>query len=169
MESMATTIQRHNSRVLKHTCTSENDAKICNCRNTCPMNGNGDCRKENVIYKASITSEQTTKFYYGLSEPEFKTRYHNHTASFRNKHKEKETLLSKYIWQLKEAEKPYDISWSIVARASPYRCGTRHCDWCLTEKLVIAQADPETMLNKKSELISKCRHSNKYKLKYIKS
>ena len=124
MENMATIIQRHNSKVLKH--TSENDAKICNCRNTCPMNGNGDCRKENVIYKASITSEQATKFYYGLSEPEFKTRYHNHTASFRNKHKEKETLLSKHIWQLKEAEKPYDISWSIVARATPYKFCTRH-------------------------------------------
>ena len=167
MENMATIIQRHNSKVLKP--TSENDTKSCNCRNACPMNGNGDCRKENVIYKASITSDQTTKYYYGLSEPEFKTRYNNHTASFRHKHKEKETLLSRYIWQLKEDEKPYDISWSIVARAAPYRCGTRHCDLCLTEKLVISQADPETMLNKKSELISKCRHSNKYRLKSIKS
>ena len=87
MESMATIIQRHNSKVIKP--TSENETKSCNCRKTCPMNGSGDCRKENVIYKASITSEQSTKYYYGLSEPEFKTRYNNHTASFRHKHKEK--------------------------------------------------------------------------------
>ena len=132
------------------------------------MNANGDCQKENVAIKATVTSEQTTKYYYGLSEPEFKLRYNNHTAFFRNKSKEKDTRLSIYIWQLKEDEKPYDITWSVVTSAAPYRCGTRHCDLCLTEKLVIAQADPETMLNKKSELVSKCRHSNKFKLKATK-
>ena len=125
--------------------------------------------KENIIYKATVTSEQTTKYYYGLSEPPFKLSYNNHTASFRNKPKDKGTVLSKYIWQLKEGEKPYDITWSIAATAAPYRCGTRHCDLCITEKLVIAQADPATLLNKRTELVSKCRHMNKFKLKFLKT
>ena len=31
------------------------------------------------------------------------------------------------------------------------------CDLCLTEKLKIIQEDPELLLNKQSELVSKCR------------
>ena len=167
MENMGTIIKRHNSRILKP--LSDTTTKGCNCRNkdSCPLNG--DCQKENIIYKATVTSEQITKYYYGLSEPPFKFRYNNHTASFRNKPKDKGTVLSKYIWQLKEGEKPYDITWSIAATAAPYRCGTRHCDLCITEKLVIAQADPATLLNKRTELVSKCRHMNKFKLKSLKT
>ena len=46
-----------------------------------------------------------------------------------------------------------------------YTCGSKRCDLCLTEKLLIAKTDPKTLLNKKSEKISKCRHGNKFTLK----
>ena len=36
---------------------------------------------------------------------------------------------------------------------------------CLAEKLAILQSNPATTLNKRSELNSKCRHNNKFKLK----
>ena len=52
--------------------------------------------------------------------------------------------------------------------ATPYKCGTRRCDLCLTEKYVIAHADQEHLLNKRTEIISKCRHRNKYLIKYVK-
>ena len=77
-----------------------------------------------------------------------------------------ESALSKHIWKLKN-NKPYNISWSVAAHASPYRCGMRRCDLCLTEKIVIIQADPKTLLNKRTELISKCRHRNKFYVKNI--
>ena len=41
----------------------------------------------------------------------------------------------------------------------------KRCELCLTEKLIIAKADPKTLLNKTSEIISKCRHHNKFTLK----
>ena len=104
-------------------------------------------------------------YYYGQSEPEFKLRLANHTKALNNRIYEKDTELSKYIWSLKDSEKPYDIAWSIAATATPYKCGTRKCDLCITEKYVITMAEPESLLNQKSELISKCRHCNKFYLK----
>ena len=38
------------------------------------------------------------------------------------------------------------------AYASPYKCGTRKCGLRLTEKMVIARADPKNFLNKGTEL-----------------
>ena len=43
--------------------------------------------------------------------------------------------------------------------------GAKRCNLCLAEKLAILQADQRTLLNKRSEFVSKCRHRNKFKLK----
>ena len=40
----------------------------------------------------------------------------------------------------------------------------RKCDLCLCEKLLIARANPASLLNKRDELVSKCRHMNKFTL-----
>ena len=52
--------------------------------------------------------------------------------------------------------------------AAPYKDGTRRCGLCLTEKYVIARTDQEHLLNKRTEIISKCYHRNKYLIKYVK-
>ena len=43
-----------------------------------------------------------------------------------------------------------------------YKCGTRRCDICLTEKTVITAADPSSTLNKRAEVVSTCRHRAKF-------
>ena len=92
----------------------------------------------------------------------------NHTKSFRDVEYKSSTELSKYIWSLNG--RPYTIKWSIAARSSPYRCGSRSCSLCLMEKLMILKdSDPDSLLNKRDELISKCRHRNKYCLKNLKT
>ena len=40
-----------------------------------------------------------------------------------------------------------------------YRCGTRGSNLCLTEKYIIARANQNNLLNKKTKSISKCRHA----------
>ena len=119
-----------------------------------------------MVYEAKVSTYNNFKLYYGTCEGEFKSRSNNHTKSFRDRGNE--TELSKYIWQLKDESKSYNISWSIFMYATPYKCGTRRCDLCLTEKYVIARADQEHLLNKRTEIISKCRHRNKYLIKYVK-
>ena len=78
--------------------------------------------------------------------------------SFRYKKRENDTELSKYLWKLKEGNTDHNLQWSIKAYASPYKCGTRKCDLCLTEKMIIARSDPKKLLKKRIELVSKCRH-----------
>lgn len=167
MDNMESIIQRHNSRILNSTNVQE--PKLCSCpRNkTCILDGK--CLKGGIVYKAVVASENVSKVYYGISETPFKTRYNNHTKAFRNKDYVKDSELSKYIWELKDQSKDYTITWSIEAETVPYKCGTRKCSLCLTEKLTIAlHADQETMLNKRDEIISTCRHRRKFYLKNCK-
>ena len=58
------------------------------------------------------------------------------------------------------------IKWEIARRAAPYKCGTRKCDLCTTEKLEIAlanaNANTDSLLNKRSEIVSTCRQRTKF-------
>ena len=97
-----------------------------------------------------------------------KSRYNNHTQSFRHISHINDTDLSKYLWTLKANGADYHLKWSIKLYASRYKYGTRRCDLCLTEKMIIALADPKVLLNKRTELITKCCHRKKFILNKIK-
>lgn len=75
--------------------------QMCNCRvkEVCPLEGK--CLDTNSVYKATVTSDQVVKYYYGPSEGQFNFRYKNHKKSFKNQNYENDTELSKYIWELK--------------------------------------------------------------------
>ena len=49
-----------------------------------------------------------------------------------------------------------------------YVCGSRKGDLCICEKLLIARADPNVLLHKRDELVSKCQHLLKFTLKCFK-
>ena len=114
-----------------------------------------------------MITNKGSHIYYGASDGEFKSPY-NHTKSFRHRHHEQATEVSKHIWKLQDKGINFKVKWSAAAYASTYRCGSRRCDLCLMEKNVIARANYKKLLNKRTELISKCRHKNKYILKSIK-
>ena len=140
----------------------------CNCRKKefCPMNG--ECLNLCLVYKAEVKTQNNRHVYFGASEGEFKTHYNNHTKLFRLKKYAGKTELSKFIWGLKEKGSNYTISWNVAAKAFPYKCGTRQCDLCLTEKTCIVHANPKGLLNKGTELILKCRHRNTHSLANVK-
>ena len=123
-----------------------------------------------LVHNALVERLDTnkTKHYYGTCKKNFKERYNNHTASFRNKNKEKSTELSKYIWELKDNNIQDNLKWHIASKAHLYACRSKKCDLCLTGKLTIIKADPETLLNTHDELVSKCRHMNKFTLRHFK-
>ena len=166
MPSMSSVIHKHNKSIMN--AEKETESRKCNCprNSTCPLDGN--CLQKNLIYKAAVSSGEDTKFYYGLCEPEFKSRLANHKKAFKNRVYMKDTELSKYVWDLKDHNKEFSIKWTLESTAAPCQSGTSRCDLCLTEKLKIAQADPRTLINKRSEIISKCRHRNKFTLKCVK-
>ena len=158
-------IKQHDSKRLSK--TNDNKHK-CNCRSkpNCPLNG--ECLTQCLVYKATSTTSSNIFAYYGISEGEFKTRYNNHSKSFRQRECMNETELSKHVWNLKDHGLDNNLSWEIHKKASPYRCGSKRCDLCLLEKVSIICADPDTLLNKRTELISKCCHKNKFLLAYAK-
>ena len=81
--NMKNLIKQHNSKILSEAKTHQE--KSCNCRNksNCPLNRN--CQVKTIVYKATVTTQDNYRIYYGTSEGEFKTRYNNHTKSFRNR------------------------------------------------------------------------------------
>ena len=85
-------------------------------------------------------------------------------SSFREKKFQSSTALSKHIWSLKEKDTNFEIKWEVQKKATEYQNTTGRCNLCVTEKLAIIRADKKTSLNKRSELVSKCRHENRYYL-----
>ena len=148
--------------------TNDDINRKCNCRSksNCPLNG--ECLTQCLVYKATSTTSSNSFIYYGTSEGELKSRYNKHTKSFRHCECMNETELSKNVQDLKDDGLDNNLSWEIHKKASPYQCGSKRCDLCLSEKVSIICADPDTLLNKITELISKCHHANKFLLAKVK-
>ena len=96
--NMKSVIQNHNANLLsKHTTPVAARLGICCQKSECPLNDK--CLSKSFVYKAAVsqTPSQINKYYYAACEKTFKERYNNHTATFRNKSKQKSTELSKHI------------------------------------------------------------------------
>ena len=159
MENVGDIIKKHNAKMLVEKDSIE---KPCNCRKkeNCPLEGS--CQQKCVVYKAEVKSKNDKKYYYGMCEGPFKIRLANHKKSFKNQNYENETALSKYVWSLRDRNEDFKIIWSIAKKAFPYKSGSRNCDLCASEKLCIAMADPKSLLNSRTEVISKCPHRRKF-------
>ena len=169
LPNMKSIISGHNLKILNEEEQNNisDSKKTCNCKkkDECPLNGN--CQVEAVIYKAIVTTNENQFEYIGSTEKSFKSRYYNHTKSFRNEKYQNETKLSRCVWDLKEENKNYELKWSILYQSKPYKCGSRKCDLCLSEKYQIMIHTNRIncqLLNSRSEIMNKCRHSNKYKI-----
>ena len=53
-------------------------------------------------------------------------------------------------------------------KAEKYVCRSQKYDLCICDKVLIARANANVLLNKCGQLVSKCRHRNKFTLKYFK-
>ena len=74
------------------------------------------------------------------------------TPHFGPKQKRNSTELSKYIWELKDKEIDYEISWRILSRTNTYSSATKRCILCLREKCIIICQPEKCTLNKRNEL-----------------
>ena len=148
-------IKCHNSQLLKNDTEGE-EKRSCNCRKneTCPVEGK--CLEEGITYEATIKSNSDEKKYVALTEGSFKRHLYGHRQSFRKNNLRTATELSKHIWDLKDRQEEFEISWKIIDRAHSYNEASNRCRLCLLEKFHILTRDD--LLNKRSELVSKCRH-----------
>ena len=166
MPNVGNIIKQTNARNLREPTTNRDGQCNCNAgEEECPLDG--ECLTSCIAYQADVTTEDSEHIYIGVTEGEWKTRYRNHVTSFGHRQYEKSSELSKFIWSLQDKGVDYSIKWSIAAHAHPYRRGTRRCDLCITEKTLIARSRHRGILNKRSEIVSKCRHGNKHTLNAI--
>ena len=162
-------IKSHNKKVINK---DVKELKSCNCRvkSECPLNG--QCQVTDIIYKCTALSpDKPNKVYLGTAEDDFKKRFYNHRKSFNNEASTNDTTLSKYMWKLKNASSlSPTLIWSTAKKVPPYSNISKKRLLCLHEKLeIINYPRPDELLNKRSELMSKCRHGNKFLLRNYKT
>ena len=159
-------IKSHNAKVLKNDEIVES-IRTCNCptkkKDLCPLQGN--CLIDNVVYRGLIEHPNKIETnYLGLTKNHFKGREREHEHSFREPKKEKSSELAKYMWNEKrDDDERSKITWSIIERVPAYRNGDAHCRLCLAEKYHII-FQPFDKINKRNEIVSKCRHENMFYL-----
>ena len=165
LKNMRKKIASQNMKILNNFGKDETK-RGCNCRKDHPCPMNGTCQVSELVYKATVNIEnEGSKFYYGLTENEFKTRWRRHIQTFKNENLANETGLSDCIWDLKSRGKNFTIEWSEHEKSNAFKPGHNFCWLCVTEKThILNSLDDKNMLNKKSELINKCRHKRKFTL-----
>ena len=145
--------------------------RSCNCTRgkTCPVNG--QCLKGPVLYRACVVSNNNnnTEYYTGITGNNFKQRVNKHNSDFRNINQKHSTTLSKHIWDLKDSNTDYTLSWEIVEESQIYNHTTRKCRLCNREKWHIMFRPENATLNDRSEFFSTCRHRLKNLLSNVKS
>ena len=125
-----------------------------------------------ILYPPNGFGSRSSLTSLGLTEGTWKQRNYQHKHTFNNRKQEHRTSLSKFVWSTKDKNNnaPPKISRSILKLAPAYSNTTKRCMLCLQEKLaIITYPEQHKLLNKRSELISKCRHENKFLLRYYDS
>ena len=157
LPNMGAIISQHNSKILR----PEPAELRCRCREktTCPMPGK--CATDKLVYRATVKTELKTETYVGLTMNQFKDRWKIHDDDFSDPARRNQTVLSSYIWDLKDNGTPYTINWELVRRAQPFSPITRKCDLCIAEIMEIIYNPGLASLNKRNELFNHCRHRDK--------
>ena len=167
-QNVTSIIKSHNKKLIN---TSIRNTLPCNCRkkHECPLDSK--CRAENIVYKcfASIHG-YPNKVYLGAAG-DFKQRFYNPRMSFNNEGHSTDKTLSEYVWEVKRKLKiMLSLKWYIIKSVPAYANISRKCQLGLQEKFeILNYPNPNELLNKRSELISKCRHVNKFLLPNYKS
>ena len=155
-------INGHNKNILNE----QEKPSPCNYRDktSCPLNGS--CQHKNPVYSCKVSTpdiKQNHPHYIGLTEHTFKDRIYKYNNSFKYESKSNSTELSNFRWGKKKENINVDLDWNILDKAKSYSPASKKCMLCLTEKYHIIFST-KNLLNKRNELVTKCRHENKFYL-----
>ena len=159
MSSMLKIINRNNKKIVKTSSPQANEpANQCSCRLPLECSLDYKCLSNNIVYQCTVHHNDTTQSYIEITATTFKSKYNAHKSSFKDKHLEHSTSLSKYLWDLKAKNTNFGLKWRILTSASAYCNTTKRCNLCIQEKIYILYKPLLAPLNNCSELLSRCRH-----------
>ena len=161
LSNIGTIISNHNKKLIS---PPHEIPEPCECiEDQCPLQG--ECGTSGVVYQAKIKTENNEEFsYVGLTGNKFSERYRGHLSNFRNFNTRNQTKLSTKVWDLKNRNVNFELSWKILQKSFPYKAGSSQCRLCLCEVYFIIFKSADATLNKRKELFSKCRHMDKFRL-----
>ena len=165
MPNFGSIINSHNKKIINSNIPKK-PAPTCNCHSklSCPLNG--DCLQSSLVYICKADTPNIIEnhpHYIGLTENTFKDRFYKHKNSFKYESKRNATELSNFVWENKHTNTETNLVWNISDKARVYRPETKRCLLCLTEKYHIIFSKLN-LLNSRNELVTKCRHENKFYL-----
>ena len=171
MPNMAQAVAGHNVKVLKEERQADQQPG-CNCQGgpaTCPVQGK--CQTSCVVYEATVKQIPSgkTETYTGVTARTFKQRLYEHRADTRKESSRIKTCLSSHIWDLKDQNIQYEVSWKLKDRGTAFNPTTKKCRICLKEKFHIMYKPEGSSLNKRSEIFNTCRHRKKMLLEMAKT
>ena len=168
LPNMKVEVSKHNSKVLKAGAAVDAPEKSCDCRDksSCPLPHLGCIAEKSVVYQARVVRDDNghVETYAGLTGDTFKVRWRGHKSDFDHREKRGSTELAGYIWDLKDSNIPYTISWDILGRAPTYNPVTKTCRLCTLEKFFILYHPRKASLNQRTELFSPCLHRDRHLL-----
>ena len=120
--------------------------------------------------KCTATTCDSKKVFLGLTEGEFKKQsYYDHVRYFRNEFYASSTTLSSYVWEIKNRKNvTAALTWEVLRTAKAYSNIT-NITFLMPPLMIITYLYPDERLNRRSELVTKCRHENKFLLKNFNS
>ena len=113
----------------------------------------------NILYHARVEEESKPDAgYVGLTANTFKVRYGNHKTSFKYSAKRINSSLAGHVWRLKDANRPFTITWNALATYPDFNPSTNSCRLCLMEKYTIVYKVELTIFNQTNEFFTQCLH-----------
>ena len=108
----------------------------------------------------SFTSSGNVETYAGLTYRKFKTRL--------GEHKTHKSALVGHVWDLKNQNKNFTITWKKLENAKPFNPISKKCRLCLREKFHIMYRRENASLNKRNEVFNTCRYRKQSLLSVVK-
>ena len=106
----------------------------CDCRDksNCPLPHLGCIAEKSVVYLARVVRDDNghVESYAGLTGDTFKTRWRGHKSDFDHREKRGSTEPAGYIWELKDSNIPYTISWDILRQGPKLQPCHETCRLC---------------------------------------
>ena len=98
---------------------------------------NGKCQVQNLVYKCTVSATPNfpKRVYLGVAEGDWKQRFYKHKKSIMNKSYRNNTILSSYLWDLREKHVFPTLTWSVVKSVPRHSNISKRCLLCLTESV----------------------------------
>ena len=111
---------------------------------------------------------EVSQKYVGLAATTFYRRHQNHKTTFKLRSHETKSELSKHIWQLKDKDIKFDLSWKIMDRAPKFTPTSKTCKLCTLERYYLICKKESYSLNKNIEFGDECMHKRFLRLSTVK-